>query len=196
MRVAGYGFFVHLSLIANAGKVIADGVLHDVSKVVLGVTDQQGEGKFGRDILLLVRSSFHLFMFAMAGPAGAIAALANDELAAALHLSLRPALPPAVEASAPVAAPPPPSPPPPPSKQWYFSRAGQTEGPLDEASLRGVLASLPPDTMVWNQDLANWITARDAGVVPPAVSNACPHCGVPGKPAQKFCASCGRQRIL
>ncbi len=52
------------------------------------------------------------------------------------------------------------------SKQWYYSCAGQTEGPLDEASLRGVLASLPPGTQVWSQDPANWISACDAGLVP------------------------------
>jgi hypothetical protein len=179
--------------------VIAGGVLHDVSKVALGVTDQQGQGKFGRDILLLVRSAFHLFLFAMAGQTGAIAALANDELAAALHMALRPAPPPAEEARAPVPVPaapavaPPPLPP--PSKQWYYSRAGQTEGPLDEATLRGVLRSLPPDTLVWNQDLAGWIPARDAGVLPPAVANACPQCGAPGDPAQRFCINCGRRRL-
>jgi DNA-binding transcriptional ArsR family regulator len=185
--------------LSNAGKVIADGVLHDVSKVALGVTDQQGQGKFGRDIVLLVRGSFHLFLFAMAGQAGAIAALANDELAAVLHCSLRPAPPPAEDAPASVPVPAAPAvalpPPPPPSRQWYYSRAGQTEGPLDEATLRGVLRSLPPDTLVWNQDLAGWIPARDAGVLPPAVASACPHCGAPGDPAHRFCISCGRPRV-
>ncbi len=186
--------------LTGTGKVIADGVLHDVSKVVLGVTDQQGPGKFGRDIMLLVRSSFNLFLFAMAGQNGAIAALASDELAAALYCSLRPAVPP-VEAAAPPAAavaptrpPSPPAPPTPPSKQWYFMRNGLTEGPIGEAPLRIVLAALPPDTMVWNEDIPNWIPAREAGFVAAVAANVCPHCGAACKPGQKFCAKCGGQR--
>ena len=181
--------------LTEAGKIVADGVLHDVSKVAIGVTDQQGDGRFGRDILLLVRSSFHLFLFAMAGQDGVIAAVANDELAAALHLALRPPTPPEIVEEAPAAPPPAP---PAPVKQWYFSRDGKTEGPLEEAALRALLATLPAETQVWNQDLPSWMSAREAGFAPPpapAPSNVCPGCGAPGVPGQRFCMSCGRPRV-
>jgi hypothetical protein len=52
-------------------------------------------------------------------------------------------------------------------KQWYYLRAGQTEGPVSEPALRNLLFSLPPDTQVWNHELPGWMSARQVGLVPP-----------------------------
>jgi hypothetical protein len=168
------------------GGVIADGVLHDVSKVALGVTDRQSDGTFGRDIALLVRGTFHVFLFAMAGQTGAIAALSGEELAAVLHMTLRPAPPPvAVPEPAATAAPLP------PAKQWYYTRDGEARGPVDEDSLFAALASLGPETPVWNPELPNWIPARTAGFAPLPSSPVCPRCQAPVEPGKRFCGFCG-----
>lgn len=181
--------------LSTGGKVIADSVLHEVSKVALGVTEPQADGQLGRDIVLLVRSTYYLFLFAMAGQAGAIAALDQDELAATLHLALRPATPPPA-APAPVATTAPAAqaaaaPPPLPSKEWYVIHAGQSRGPVDEPTLLRMLPSLPPETLVWNQDLPNWMTAREAGLMPALAVPACSRCGTVLDPGQRFCANCG-----
>jgi hypothetical protein len=75
----------------ETGKIICDGVLHDVSKVAICISELNSAGQACFDIMLLVRSSFHLFMFAMAGNTGAVAALDNNEFDEILHnlLSLR-----------------------------------------------------------------------------------------------------------
>lgn len=172
------------------GRVIADGVLHEVSKVALGVTDQQG-ARLGRDILLLVRGTFHLFLFAMAGQDGAIAAVTQDEMAAALHLALRP-IPPVEVAPAPEPAQAPPPPPPlPQPAAWYVVRGGQTEGPVEEAALRAMLAALPPETLVWNEGLTRWMSALEAGLVAAPVADVCVKCGTARKPDRRYCPNCG-----
>ncbi len=181
--------------LTTGGKVLADGVLHEVSKVALGVTETQADGQLGRDIVLLVRSTYHLFLFAMAGQAGAIAALDQDELAASLHFALRPpSPPPSVPVPTPAAAPEPATvaaPPPLPAKAWYVIHAGQSRGPVDEGTLLKMLPSLPPETLVWNQDLPNWMTAQDAGLMPAPAFQVCPRCGTVRDPGQRFCANCG-----
>ena len=180
--------------LSYAGKVIADGLLHDVSKVALAVTDLQDEGKFGHDVLLLVRSPFHLFMFAMAGQAGIVAAIDQDELAAALYLSLRPPAPaaPAVEKPAPRASAPPPVPAAPPAPaEWYLGRDGKSDGPYGEAALKKVLEGLPPETLVWCDGMPDWISARDAGLVTAPATVTCPRCGTKAAAGKRFCGECG-----
>jgi len=176
--------------LSNTGNVIADGLLHDVSKVALGVTDMQGEGQFGRDILLLVRSTFHLFMFAMAGQSGAVAALDSDELAAALFLALRPPESPAPAESAPVAEDSKASPAA-PQKEWYVTRNGQSEGPYDESSLRSILATMPPETLVWSEGMPEWVVAKELGLIAVQGPAGCPHCGAVAVPGNRFCGTCG-----
>lgn len=190
----------------GVGRIICDGMLHDVSKVALGVTAASDDGQLGRDVVLLIRSSFNLFMIAMAGQQGIIAALDNDELEAVLQLSLQPARPAAV------ASPPPdevtmmPAAPAAVAKAtplWHFAEAGQTMGPVEEGVLRMRLArgELPGDTLVWNPDLPNWISAAVAGLlpppavmqplVPPPASRVCPRCAAPLEPGMRFCTGCG-----
>jgi hypothetical protein len=135
--------------------------------------------------MLLVRSSFHLFLFAMAGQTGAVAALTRDEIATALELALSPPLPPAEPS--PLQAPCEPS----ETIQWYLSRGGQSEGPMDEASVRRLLESLPPQTLVWKEGLPNWISAQEARLVPRPAASGCPRCGTATQPGLRFCFNCG-----
>ena len=190
----------------NVGRIICDGIVHDVSKVALGVTAASEDGQLGRDVVLLIRSSFNLFMIAMAGQQGIIAALDNDELEAVLQLSLQPArtaavanpppdevtMMPAAPAVAATATP-----------LWHFAEAGQTVGPVEEGILRTRLArgELPGDTLVWNPALSGWISADAAGLltppavsppsVPPPASRVCPRCAAPLEPGMRFCTGCG-----
>ncbi len=190
---------------SSLGRIVCDGIVHDVSKVALGVTAVADDGQLGRDVVLLIRSSFNLFMIAMAGQQGIIAAVNNDELDAVLHLSLQPARPATIVATAkdePTVMPVPKAAAK-PAPLWHFAEAGQTMGPVDEGVLRARLArgELPGDTLVWNPALSGWITAASAGLltppavspplVPPLASRVCPRCALPLEPGLRFCTGCG-----
>ena len=60
------------------GDLVADGVVHEVSKVALCVTQCRPDGVIGHDAALLVRSSFYLFLFELAGEAGVLATLSEE----------------------------------------------------------------------------------------------------------------------
>jgi pSer/pThr/pTyr-binding forkhead associated (FHA) protein len=60
------------------GSLVADGVVHEVSKAALCVTQCRPDGVIGHDAALLVRSSFYLFLFELAGEAGVLATLTED----------------------------------------------------------------------------------------------------------------------
>ena len=54
-------------------------------------------------------------------------------------------------------------------RQWYYTHGGQKYGPIAEPDLVAMFESgqLTPDTMVWNEGLENWVSARDViGLVP------------------------------
>ena len=54
-------------------------------------------------------------------------------------------------------------------RQWYYTHGGQKHGPIAEPDLGAMFESgqLTPDTMVWNEQLENWVSARDViGLVP------------------------------
>jgi|GEM_PF-6125830 len=58
--------------------------------------------------------------------------------------------------------------PPAPAPAWYYlDQAGQRAGPVDAATLqRWVMERrLRPDTMVWNQSLANWVEIQRSGLI-------------------------------
>lgn len=50
---------------------------------------------------------------------------------------------------------------------WYYYRGGSQAGPVAEPELKDLLASgrLPPDTYVWREGLAGWVTAEQAALV-------------------------------
>lgn len=105
----------------------------------------------------------------MSGPAGVISHFTfgadgsvRDERESATMLREPAAHVPPPAAARPVAAQPPV-----PEQQWYYVKSGQTLGPVAETELRGLLALLPPDTLVWNQDLGAWKKAADAGLLAP-----------------------------
>ena len=49
-------------------------------------------------------------------------------------------------------------------RQWYYTHGGQRYGPIAESDLVPMFESgqLTPDTMVWNEELENWVLAHDA----------------------------------
>lgn len=76
---------------------ISDELLHDVSKVALGISTFREDGQIGHEVMLLVRSSFNLFLFDLAGQDGAVVSLSADELDALMKHSLaQPSLSPPV----------------------------------------------------------------------------------------------------
>lgn len=54
-------------------------------------------------------------------------------------------------------------------KQWFYTANGQPLGPVADSEFRRMLASLPPDTLVWNADLPEWKPLSEAGLAPPPV---------------------------
>ena len=60
---------------SDAGELIADGLLHAVSKVALRVSKFVGEGEVGHEALLFVRDPNYLWLFDVAGKEGVIANL-------------------------------------------------------------------------------------------------------------------------
>jgi hypothetical protein len=64
--------------LTTEGGLVADGVLHEVSKAALCVTQCRPDGVIGHDAALLVRGSFYLFLFELSGEAGVLATL-NEE---------------------------------------------------------------------------------------------------------------------
>lgn len=60
------------------GRLVADGVVHEVSKAALCVTQCRPDGVIGHDAALLVRSSFYLFLFELSGEAGVLATLDEE----------------------------------------------------------------------------------------------------------------------
>jgi hypothetical protein len=66
--------------LTDAGRVICDSVLHDVTKVALSLCDHHPDGQYGHDLALLIRGPFHLFLFAMSGQDGTVCAINNADL--------------------------------------------------------------------------------------------------------------------
>lgn len=71
--------------------------------------------------------------------------------------------------------------------EWFYVENGEQRGPVTAAELRAVLASLPPDTQVWREDMASWQSASDvpelsrpAGRQPPPLPPPPP--GMPRRP--------------
>ncbi len=62
------------------GKVVADTVLHDVSKLLLSFSDIMKDGEIGHDVMFFIRGSFSLFLFMMSGETGAITGMDGEQM--------------------------------------------------------------------------------------------------------------------
>ncbi len=69
-----------LYALTTQGKVVADTVLHDVSKLLLTFSDAMEEGETGHDVMFFVRGSFGLFLFMMSGESGVITGMDGEQL--------------------------------------------------------------------------------------------------------------------
>ena len=91
-----------------------------------------------------------------------------------------------------------------PSPNWHYAESGQTLGPIRESELRERLArgNLPGNTLVWNPELPDWLTASAAGLLdqsvptpvpaaPLTMTAACPRCHQTLEPGVRFCTGCG-----
>jgi len=62
------------------GAWLADELLAEVAMVGIGVSAYRGDGLLGHDTSLIVRTPFHIVLFALSGPDAVIASLAEDAL--------------------------------------------------------------------------------------------------------------------
>jgi predicted RNA-binding Zn-ribbon protein involved in translation (DUF1610 family) len=197
--------------LSEAGYMVADGVLHEVSKAALCMTQCRPDGIMGHDVVLLIRSPYYLFLFELAGEAGVLATL--DAEGADLFLAKTMEIPDAETVSAaalmPASAPPMPAPAPRPP----ISPLPSVEQ-VDQPTAVAQYIPLPP-TPVIQQPLTCTQCGKtlktaarfcpDCGQVvskPPPIGSrpepsspspvyVCPNCGNPMRPGAKFCRSCG-----
>ncbi len=77
--------------------------------------------------------------------------------------------------------------------QWYYAEAGRQVGPIQEDALEALVRSgtVRPDTLVWQQGMANW---QPYGTVRPAAPPPQPDAVIAAAatPATRFCSECGR----
>jgi predicted nucleic acid-binding Zn ribbon protein len=154
--------------LTEAGQAICHGVLHDFSKVALSLCDHHPDGQYGHDLVLLIRGPFHLYLFAMAGQEGAVAAVNNHELESVLNRALAPAwasTATAVQPSAPASS----------AATAVCPQCGGAIAPgqrFCQQCGRAVAPEPPPAA--------------------PAAPRVCPGCGHAAVPDTQFCGNCGR----
>ena len=157
--------------LTEGGQVICSEILHDVSKVALSICEQRPDGQYGHDLVFLIRSPLYLFLFAMSGQEGAIAAINNDELEEVLSRAV--AFPPA--GTAPSEQPPAqPTAVPSPAAAVCPHCGGSVRFGLRFCEHCGKPAALEP-----------------AVAAPRATPRFCPGCGHPTAPDMRFCGNCG-----
>lgn len=149
-----------------AGVALADGVLHEVSKAALCVSQYRSDGILGHDAALLVRSSLYLFLFELAGEAGVLATL--DDEGTDLFLAKTMETPELETVSAAASLPGP----------GQTISAAQSVTPRRQPIESAPYAAQP--TMV-----------AGARASVPHLAGVCPRCGNPAKPGAKFCRNCG-----
>ncbi len=79
---------------------------------------------------------------------------------------------------------------------WYYVDQGQQTGPVNDAQFEELVRSgkIQPDTLVWREGMAGWMSQREAGGGPPP--SGLPPAGSPspasGETAEAVCAECGK----
>jgi predicted nucleic acid-binding Zn ribbon protein len=178
--------------LSEAGNLIADGVLHEVSKAALCVSQYRSDGVLGHDAILLVRSFFYLFLFEMAGPTGVLATL--DDEGADLFLAKTMEIPDdeTVNAAKPMAGVP-------------------IEQPVDfirkpDVQPQETLATAKPGKFcrkcgkpiqadaLFCPNCGEVVSGKKPSVKAqvPGSADVCPQCGKPIRPGAKFCRNCGK----
>lgn len=157
--------------LTEMGRVICNGVVHDVTKVALSLCDHHPDGQYGHDLALWIRGAFHLFLFAMAGQEGAICAVSNAELEEFLNQAL--ALPPAPAEG---------------GRQTSAQQAATTPSPA---------ASICPHCGAAIRPGLKFCEGcgQPLPLGPPLAKDLhCPSCGQPVAPEMRFCGNCGASR--
>ena len=70
-----------LYALTKEGEIIADALLHEVSKATIGISALREDSTLGHEVMLLVRSSLSLFLFDISGKEGVVAMLSGSDLA-------------------------------------------------------------------------------------------------------------------
>ncbi len=156
--------------LTEMGRVICDGVLHDVTKVALSLCDHHPDGQYGHDLALLIRGAFHLFLFAMAGQDGAVCAVNNADLEDLLKRAL--GFPPAVTAG---------------TEQ---PRAQPPAAPAAVAACPRCAAAIKPG-LKFCESCGQPIAQQQPVTQPVPAPRVCPGCGQPAAPGMRFCGECG-----
>jgi predicted nucleic acid-binding Zn ribbon protein len=157
--------------LAELGKVICDGVLHDVTKVALSLCDQHPDGQYGHDLALWIRGAFHLFLFAMAGQDGAICAVSNADLDGLLNRALASPSGGAASGEQPPAQP------------------AATPAPAAAACPRCAAAIKPG--LKFCESCGQPLAQQQPVAQPQPAPRLCPGCGKPVAPGMRFCGECG-----
>ena len=76
--------------LSEAGRFVAAGLRHEVSRAALGVTAFYEDDAVGHDAYLFVRSPYNLFMVHLSGPAAGLSTVLAGDLDLALQLALAP----------------------------------------------------------------------------------------------------------
>ncbi|MDD4859698.1 MAG: zinc ribbon domain-containing protein [Dehalococcoidales bacterium] len=152
-----------------AGNLIADSLLHDVSKAALGISSAGADGIVGHEAMLLVRSSNYLWLMGFGSAEGVVASIERQQFAEILQKALTP--PDRMPAEIKIAA-----------------KAAKQVGAA------GIAAITCPKCKVQNPAGSKFCSGC-GGPLSAAGPKFCPKCGDPVKAGEKFCDKCGARLI-
>lgn len=181
------------------GRVVADAVLHDVSKLLLTFSDAMEEGETGHDVMFFVRGSLSLFLFMMSGENGVITGMDGEQLntflvevfipppeeaIAALSLTQIVDTQPIVEETPDKAS----------VSEPKKSLKSQQEQPLKSGRVCQYCQSPISDKAKFCGTCGKPIEIEVVKVPEPAQNSerVCPHCHRPIDKLAKFCGGCGK----
>jgi len=185
-----------LYVLTSQGEVIADAVLHDVSKLLLTFSDAMDGGETGHDVMLFVRGGFGLFLFMMSASDGLVTGLDGAQLESFLEEIF---IAPAPEAAASLAL-----------SQAVVARPTRKEAKDGSTAIEPVKVQQEQSSKTGKRceycqhplhDAAKFCDSCGKPVAvdtieptepPAAVERFCPHCHqIIGQKA-KFCGGCGK----